>query len=77
MITKVTPKACKYNNFEDDLTDLVAVSVKSAVKANFSMEAYQFYLRQSPFSEVNYRKDSVCNIFSEGLFFLSCFRDLF
>ena len=61
-------------NFDDDLTELLAMSVKSAVKANISMEAYQFYLHQSPSSEVNYRKDSVCNIFSEGLFLLCRFR---
>ena len=39
-------------NFDNDLSDLVAVSVKSAVKANISM-AYQFYLHQLPSSEVN------------------------
>ena len=61
-------------NFDTDLTDLIAMSVKSAVKANISMEAYQFYLHQSLSSEVNYRKDSVCNIFSEGLFLLCRFR---
>ena len=60
--------------FDDDLTDMVAMPVKSVVKANISMEAYQFYLRQSPSSEVNYRKDSVCNMFSEGLFLLCRFR---
>ena len=42
-------------NFDDDLTDLVAVSLKGAVKANISMEPYQFYLPQSPYSDVNYR----------------------
>ena len=31
-------------NFKDDLTDLVVVSLKNAVKTNISMEAYQFYL---------------------------------
>ena len=47
---KVTPRyIC---NFDDDLTDLV--SVKSAVKGNISMEAYQLYLQQSLSSEVNY-----------------------
>ena len=61
-------------NSDDDLTDLVAVSLKGAVKANISMEPYQFYLHQSPYSEVNYRKDSVCNMFSEGLFLLCHFR---
>ena len=65
--TKVAPK-------DDDLTDLVAESGKSAVKANISVEAYQFYLHQSPSPEVNYRKDSVCNMFSEGLFLLCRFR---
>ena len=39
-------------NFDDNLTDLVAVSVKSTAKANISMEAYQFYLYQLPSSEV-------------------------
>ena len=34
----------------------------------------QFYLHQSPSSEVNYQKDSVCNMFSEGLCLLCCFR---
>ena len=53
-------------NFDDNLTDLVAVSVKSTAKANISMEAYQFYLYQSPSSEVNYQKDMVCNMLSEG-----------
>ena len=68
---KVTPRyIC---NFDDDFTDLVVVSVKSAVKANISMEAYQFYLHQSPPSEVNYRKDSVCNMFSEK-FILSAWK---
>ena len=52
-------------NFDDDLIDLVAVSVKSAVKVNISIEAYQFYLHQSLSSEVNYRKDLVCNMLSE------------
>ena len=61
-------------NFDNDLTDLVAVSVKSAVKANISVEAYQFFLQQSPSLEVNYWKDSVCNMFSEGLFLLCRFR---
>ena len=61
-------------NFDNDLTDLVAVSVKSAEKANISMEAYQFYLHRSPSSKVNYRKDSVCNMFSEVLFLLFHFR---
>ena len=37
--------------------DQVVVSVKSAVKANISIEAYEFYLHQSLPSEVNY-----CNI---------------
>ena len=59
---------------DDDLTDLVAVSLKRAVKANISMEPYQFYQHQSPYSEVNYRKDSVCNMFSEGLFLFCHFR---
>ena len=49
----------KYNNkgiynFDDNLTDLVAVSVKSAVKVNISVEADQFYLHQLLSSEVNY-----------------------
>ena len=52
---------------------LAAVSVKSAVKTNISMEAYQFCLHQAPSSEVNYRKDSVCNMFTEGLFILCRF----
>ena len=71
IIMKVTPRyIC---NFDDDFTDLVVVSVKSAVKANISMEAYQFYLHQSPSSEVNYRKDLVCNMFSKN-FILSAWK---
>ena len=37
------------------------------------MEAYQFYLHQSLFSEVNYRKDSVYNMFSRN-FILSTWK---
>ena len=59
-------------NFDNNLTNLVAV--KSAVKANISMEAYQFYLHQAPSLEGNNRKDSVCNMFPEGLFLLGRFR---
>ena len=61
-------------NFDDDLTDLVVVSVKSAVKVNMSIETYQFYLHQLPSSEVNYRKDLVRKMFSEGLLLLCRFR---
>ena len=61
-------------NFEDTLTDLVAVSEKGAVKANISKEAYQIYLHQLPSSEVNYPNDSVCNMFYKGLFLHCPFR---
>ena len=66
-------------NFDDDLTGLVAVPVKSAVKANISMEAYQFDLQQLLSSEVNYWKDSVCHMFSKNFIlsaskFKECFR---
>ena len=54
-------------------TDLVAVSVKSAVKANISVEASQFYLHQLLSSEVSYWKDSVCNMFSKN-FILSAWK---
>ena len=37
IIAKVAPKIIY--NFDNDLTDLVVVSVKSAVKVNISMEA--------------------------------------
>ena len=40
-------------NFDDDLTDLMKVSVNKAIKVNISMEAYQFHLYQTPSSEVN------------------------
>ena len=53
IITNVATKV--YYNFDDDLTNLVAELVKSAVKANIPVEVYQFYLHQSPSSEVNYR----------------------
>ena len=42
------------------------MSVKSAVKANISMEACQFYLHQLLSSDVNYRKELVCNMFSKN-----------
>ena len=47
-----------YLQLIDDLTDLLVVLVKSAVKANISMEASQFHLQQLLSSEVNYPKDS-------------------
>ena len=51
IITKVAPKSTFITDI--DLTDQVVVSVKSAAKTNISIEAYQFYLHQSPSSEVN------------------------